>query len=103
MARRSLQPQIRILRLNAGCSPGWGPTGVATPRDFGTTFAALVTIALRKRAGILEGELEGGDGAVIVVVCGGIRIVSSGGVEEGIGFRTLELIELIEFRVRFPK
>jgi hypothetical protein len=76
MARRSLQLQTWTFRLNAGCSPGWGPTGAATPRDLriGTTIAALATIAL-KRTGFLDEE------GVVVVVWGGIRTVRSGGVE----------------------
>ena len=73
MARRSLQLQTWTFRLNAGCSPGWGPTGVAIPRvlRIGTTLAAPVTIALLKRAGILEGVLE--EGGMVVFVCGGIK------------------------------
>lgn len=81
MARRSLQLQIWIFRLNAGCSFGWGPIGVATARDLriGTTFAAPVTIAFPTRAGTLEDMLEDWD--VVVAVRGGIRTVSRGGVE----------------------
>ena len=81
MARRSLQLQTRTFRLNAGCSPGWGPTGVAIPRvlRIGTTLEAPVTIALLKRAGILEDVLE--EGGLVVIVCGMLEVDEVGVLE----------------------